>query len=149
MKRNRQRGKRGSALVELSLAFPVCALLLFGTFQFGYAFFQYSRLQNGVRSGARYASLRAYDSGTATPSEAYLTAVRNVVLYGDPNGSTQPLVKGLSPANVSVQVTMTANAPSEVSVGIVNYSFDAVFTSFRWNGKPAAHFRYQGRYAPR
>ncbi len=149
MKLNRQRSRRGSALVELSLAFPVCALLLFGTFQFGFAFFEYSKLQTAVRAGARYAALRSYDSSTATPSDAYLAAVRNVVLYGDPNGSAQPVVKDLSPANVSVQVTMNGSTPSEVSVGIVNYSFNAVFTRFQWNGKPAAHFRYQGRYHPR
>jgi Flp pilus assembly protein TadG len=149
MRTGRKGNERGNAMVELSLAFPVCAVLLFGVFQFGYAFFEYSKLQTAVRAGARYAAMRTYDSSTSTPSTAYVTAVRNVVLYGDPAGAAEPVVKGLSAPDIAVEITMAENVPEEVAVKVANYTFDAIFTRFNWRGKPAAHFRYQGRYSPR
>lgn len=142
------RAERGSATIEFALSFALLFAVFTGVFQFGYAFYQYNYLESAVRAGARYASLRVYDSSTATPSAAYLTAVRNMVLYGSPSGGVQPVTRGLTADKVSVTVTMERNVPRRVSVAVVNYQIDAVFTKLSLNGKPKAVFRYLGRYAP-
>jgi Flp pilus assembly protein TadG len=119
-----------------------------GVFQFGYAFYVYNSLESAVRSGVRYASLRTYDSATTTPSSAYLTAVQNMVVYGDPAGAGQSVARGLTPANVTLTVTMANNVPAQVAVGITNYTINGVVRSFTLTNKPKATFPYMGRFAP-
>jgi len=148
MSRLRTERRRGNALIEFALAFPLIFLLMGGTFQFGYAFYVYNQLQNAVRSGARYASLRSYDSSTATPSAAYLTAVRNMTVYGAPEGGSKPVVSGLSPGAVGVQVTFSDGVPSVMTVAINQFETSVAVATMRWAGKPASSFRYQGRFAP-
>ena len=140
--------RRGSAIIEFALSFALMFPLFTGVFQFGYVFYVYNRLENAVRAGARYASLRTYDSATDTPSDAYLAAVRSLVLYGDPGGGAQPIVPGLATGNVSVTMTMDRNVPRQVSVAIASFQIDAVFTKIQLTGKPRAAFTYVGRFAP-
>jgi Flp pilus assembly protein TadG len=144
----KSRGERGNAMVEFAIATTLLVPMLFGVFQFGYSFYIYNRLIAAVRDGARYASLRTYDSTTSTPSSGYLTAVKNSVVYGQPTTGTSAVVPGLTTSNVGVSVTMNNNVPNYVTVSISNYSVDAVFTTFNWTNKPAVTFRYEGRYAP-
>jgi Flp pilus assembly protein TadG len=148
MNRLRTERRRGTALIEFGVAFSLAFLLMGGTFQFGYAFHVYNKLQNGVRSGARYASLRSYDSSTATPSAAFLTAVKNMVVYGAPEGGSSPVVLGLSPDAVGVQVTFSDGVPSVMTVAINQFETSVAVATMRWAGKPASSFRYQGRFAP-
>jgi Flp pilus assembly protein TadG len=140
--------RRGSAVIEFALSFAFLFSVFTGVFQFGYAFYQYNYLENAVRGGARYASLRVYDSSTSTPSEAYLTAVRNMVLYGNPTAGAQPVTPGLTADKVSITVTFERNVPRLVTVAIVNYQIDAVFTTLSLNNKPKVSFPFLGRYAP-
>src|SRR5712692_2006170 len=115
--------RRGNALVELTLSLTFLSALFLGTWQYGYAFYIYAELEQSVRAGARYASLLAYNSGTSTPLPAFTTAVQNVVVYGDPApaaGAT-PVAPGLTTANVSVTPTWDSNAPTQMTVAIINY----------------------------
>jgi Flp pilus assembly protein TadG len=141
-------GRRGSTVVEFALSFSLLFTVLAGVFRFGYFYYLYNSLVSAVRGGARYASLRAYDSDTSVPSTAYLYAVRNMVAYGNPQGGTQPVVPGLTPEKVSVTVTMDRNVPHEVTVAINDWTIDAVVTSINLKGKPKATFPYMGRFAP-
>ena len=143
-----RRGQRGNAIIEFALSFGLFFAVFSGVFQFGYAFYLYNSLESAVRSGVRYASLRTYDSATATPSAAYLTAVQNMVVYGDPAGSGQSAAPGLTPANVTLTVTMANNVPALVAVGITNYTINGVMKSFTLTSKPKATFPYMGRFAP-
>ena len=138
----------GNAMVEFALTASILFPCLLGVFQFGYGFYVYNRLIAVVRDGARYASLRAYDSNNPNPSSTYLTAVRNEVVYGNPAGGTQPLVAGLAPGNVSVSVTMNNGIPDMVTVYINQFTLDTATKTFQLSGKPSASFRYEGRYAP-
>jgi Flp pilus assembly protein TadG len=147
MRRGTRQLERGNAMLEFALAFSFLFSLFTGVFQFGYTYYVYNNLVTAARSGARYASLRTFDSGTGTPSTAYTDAVRNMTVYGDPSGGSQPVVPGLSSANVSLQVDTSNNVPRSVTVGISNYKIDAVFSSFTFN-KPKVTFAYVGRYAP-
>ena len=147
-RKNGRRGSRGSAMVELALSVGILVPVLIGTFQFGYAFYTYNRLLVAVRGGARYASLRTYDSSTSTPSDSYLTAVRNAVVYGSPSGGTDAVVSGLSTNQVAVSVTMTNSVPDTITVSLTGFTVNAGVMNMTWTGKPAAAFRFEGRYAP-
>jgi Flp pilus assembly protein TadG len=143
-----RRGERGNAMVEFALSFGLLFSVFGGVFQFGYAFYVYNTLESAIRSGARYASLRTYDSATATPSAAFLTAVQNMVVYGNPAGGGQSVALGLTPANVTLTVTMANKVPAAVAVGITNYTINGVVRSFTLKSKPKAAFPYMGRWAP-
>jgi Flp pilus assembly protein TadG len=144
----RRRGSKGSAMVELALSVCVFVPLLFGVFEFGYAFYTYNKLIGVVRNGARYASLRAYDSSTSTPSDSFLTAVRNATVYGDPSGTGSPVVFGLTTAKISVSVTMSGGVPDVITVYVNDFSVDALGRTLHWMNKPTATFRFEGRFAP-
>jgi len=139
---------RGSVMIEFTLTVTFLVLLLLGAWQFGYAFFVYAELDQAVRAGARYASLRTYDSGTATPSAAFLTAVQNEVVYGNSAGGGNPIVPSLTAANVTLSVTFTNAAPTAVAVAITNFPISALFTSVTLSNKPACQFPYQGVFGP-
>ena len=143
-----RRPERGNAMIEFALSFGLLFAVFAGVFQFGYTLYVYNTLESAVRSGVRYASLRTYDSATATPSAAYLTAVRNMVVYTNPAGEGQSVARGLTPANVTLTVTFDHNVPARVAVGITNYTIDAVVRSFTLTSKPMAAFPYMGRFAP-
>ena len=66
-------------MIEFALSFFLIFGFFAGTFQFGYMFYAYNTLVNAVRDGARYASLKPYDSASATPSSGFQTAVQNQV----------------------------------------------------------------------
>lgn len=144
-KRRRRQG--GNALIEFALAFGFLFPILMGTFQFGYAFFLYNELQNGVREGARYAAFKVYDSGTSTPSSAFRDSVRNAVVYGNPAGGQTPIVPSLTTSNVNLTVTFTSGVPGTMTVSIQNYTLDAFLRTFTIS-KPVASFPYMGVYAP-
>lgn len=135
-------------MIEFALSFGLLFTVFGGVFQFGYAFYVYNTLESAVRSGARYASLRTYDSVTEIPSAAYLTAVQNMVVYGNPAGGGQSVARDLTPANVLVTVPMPHNVPALVVVEITDYKINGVLRSFKLTSKPKATFPYMGRWAP-
>ncbi len=88
----RSQEQKGSVIIEFVLTMLLYFALFAGIFGFGYSLNAYSMVQNAVRDGARYASRKPYDSATATPSQAFLTAVKNRVVYSNPAGGTVPVV---------------------------------------------------------
>ena len=140
--------RRGNAMVEFALAASLLIPGLLGMFQFGYSFFMYNRLVAAIRQGARYASVLTYQSASSTPPAAYLTAVRNTVVYGDPAGGSEPVVPGLTTSNISVQMTMVEGVPDMVTVSLNSFSVDAVVKTLTFTTKPEASFRFEGRFAP-
>ena len=144
-----RRKERGSALVEFSLSVVLLTAVFGGSFEFGYAIYTYNMLVNAVRDGARYASMKPYDSSTSTPSTAFQTAVQDMVAYGDPSGNTTtPVVRGLAPSNVQLTVTMNGSAPTEIAVSITGFSLDAIFGTIQLNSRPSSTFPYLGIPTP-
>ena len=142
------RGRRsGSVLVEFTLSATFLIGVFLGVWQFGYGFFIYSELEQSVRAGARYASLRTYNSATSTPTSDFLTDVQNVVVYGDPAGGTTPVAPGLTTANVSVTVTFTS-VPTAINVAITGYRLPTYFGNQTLNGKPTTSFPFVGVFGP-
>jgi Flp pilus assembly protein TadG len=139
-------------MVEFTISLSVLIPLFLGAWAFGYTFYQYGKLENAVRAGGRYASLRTYDSDTSTPSDAFRTAVQKMTVYGDPNANTAtatPVVSGLTTSNVQLKVTLTSGvpaAPSAVTVSIINFKVQSYPGSIRLNGKPYVWFPYLGQW---
>jgi Flp pilus assembly protein TadG len=150
-KRDRK-GESGSAMIEFALGATMMAYIFIGTFQWGYTFFVYNNVLSAVNNGAKFASLKTYDSTTATPSTCFTTSIKNMVAYGDPTGNTTNTVApGLTPSKVTLSFTfdpVTGLVPQQVTVGISSYTINAVVGSTTLTSKPQMTFPYTGRYAP-
>jgi hypothetical protein len=131
----------------MALALLILVPIFLGVIRFGVACFYFSELQNAVRTGARYGSYRTYNSASPTPTADWTAAVRNVTVFGAPGGGTRPVVPGLTPQNVSVEMTFTRAVPDQVRVRIQNYDVNLWVTTVRLQ-KPFAEYPYVGRYAP-
>ncbi len=140
--------RRGNAMLEFAISAAVLLPAFAGTFQFGYTFFTYNKLDSAVRSGARYASMRTYDSSTSTPSTTFTMAVQNMVVYGNSAGTGSPLAPGLARSNVEILPNMSGSIPQSITVRITGYQVDAVFTTFIFNAKPSTTFTYTGTPSP-
>lgn len=143
-----ERNRAGTAMVEFALGAGVLIAVFSGTFQFGYTFYQYNALGTVVNDGARYASLRPYDSTTTTPSNGFLSAVRNMVVYGNPAGGSTPIVPGLTTSNVNLSMAFLNGVPSAVTVYIDGYVINSVFAQTTCTKKPQVQYRYLGIYSP-
>ncbi len=139
---------KGSVVLEFALGSGLLISAFLGAFQYGYIFYRYNTIENAVNGGARYAALRTYDAATATPSTAFLNAVKNVVVFGDPAGGSTPIAPGLTTAHVSVTAIFTLGVPTAMKVCINDYSINSVFASQTLHGKPVATYPFTGIYAP-
>ena len=149
----RERRKRadrqgGNAMIEFALSFALLFPLFAGAFQFGYAYHVYNKLETAMRGAARYASLRTYDSDSATPSAGYALAVANSAVYGDPAGGSLPVAPGLTTSNIQITLTLERGVPRNVRVALTDYRLDAVFGFIDLNGKPRVSFPFCGNFAP-
>lgn len=148
----RNRGRRGNAVIEFAVGSSFLILLFSGAFQFGYTFYVYENVLSAVRGGARYGSVSVYRLSVPTvdsaPASAFTTQVRNVTVYGNPEGTGLPVAPGLLSEHVDVDVEFANNMPSRVSVSIRDYEVNALFGRWRAQNKPFSTFLYTGRYAP-
>jgi len=113
--------ERGASLVEFAIAVTVFLTAMFGVVEFGRALWTHNALTDAARRGARYATLH-------TPAE--IDNVKNVVVYGDPAGGSQPIVPNLSTTNVTVDYSNIAVNKGTVSVGVTGYQFQFVVPLF-------------------
>ena len=150
MKKDRFGSRRGNALIEFALAAMVLTYALTGVFQLGYSMYLYNELVGAVRAGARYASLaQINNSGDRSYPTAYVTAVKNMVVYGNtsPANGAQPVVPNLTTANVNLAINWdNGSAPADCTVSISSYNIDAVFATFTLTGKPSYNVPYFGYY---
>ena len=145
-----RRKTRGSVLVEFTLSATFLTGLFLGVWQYGYGFYSYSQLEEAVRAGARYASMRTYDSATSTPTSAFQTAVQNVVVYGNPApaaGAT-PVAPGLTTANVAVNPVFTSGVPTAMTVAITGYNLSTYFGTQTLTNRPTTTFPFVGIFGP-
>jgi archaellum component FlaG (FlaF/FlaG flagellin family) len=141
-------------MLEFALGSGILVTAFTATFQYGYIFYQYNALVNAVNNGAHFGALQVYDSSSSTPSTTYTTAVKNMVIYGDPTGTnTTPVVKSLGTSNVTITIGYLGNAgttftPTSVTVAITGYTINGVTGTYTLTGKPAATYPFQGMYCP-
>ena len=142
------RDHAGNVLVEFALGSGILVMAFVGTFQFGYTFLQYNNLENAVARGARYASLIPYDSATSTPSAAFSSAVKNMVLYGNSTAGASPALPGLTTTNVNLTVTFINGVPGDMTVSVSGYSINSIFATSTLTNKPKVTYAYQGTWNP-
>lgn len=119
---NFNKRERGATLVEFAIVATIFFTSLFAVIEFGRLFWTHNALKDAARRGARYAIIRKNDS-------AGITAVKNMVVYGDPNANpatATPLVNGLTTSNVQVDYQNFNGIllSSEATVTIINYKFN-------------------------
>jgi Flp pilus assembly protein TadG len=143
-------------MVEFAVSSILLMAVFTGTFQFGYTFFVYNKLLIGVRSAARYASLKsiANENNQQIPN-SFTTDVKNMAVYGtiSPGQSDAPVAPGLSTSNIDVAVTFAGigtpqNHPTEVRIRVVNYQVNAIFRVFTFTNRPSLTMPYLGSYCP-
>lgn len=151
LRRMRTTSQAGHAMLELAVCAGVLVMFLAGAFQFGYTFYLYNRLVTAVGNGARYAAQRTYRGASPQDVERGNAAIRNMVVYGDPQPTPESfaMLPNLRPDQVEVRwVKTSGSAPDAVDLTVHHYTVDAVFHSFDFDGRPAVEFPYVGRYAP-
>lgn len=109
--------ERGGTLVEFAIAATVFLTAMFGVIEFGRAIWTHNALTDAARRGARYAVLHTADD---------IDQVKNVVVYGDPAGGTQPLVADLTTDNVTVTYADFGVNHGTVTVSVQDYQFQFV-----------------------
>lgn len=142
MKTIKNKSERGNALLEFALGWSILWALFAGIYQFGYSFYVYNTVLTSVANAAELGSKMTYD--TASPT-TYSNALKNMVVYGSTTAGTTPIVRGLATSNVTVTVNLAGTIPSDVTITINNYTIDAVFTNFTFNGKPRATTVFMGQ----
>ncbi len=100
-------GQRGVAMVELAIALPVLLLMMMATAEIGRAFLQYLTLTHSVRDGVRYAIRNAADGTTGNYSITAddLTAIRNLVVFGNEGGTGTARLHGFVVTDVTASLT--------------------------------------------
>lgn len=115
------RCERGTQLVELSIVVPVMLLLLATTAEFGRFFQTYATLTKATRSASRYLT-------TAPANGADDAKAKNLVVYGNTEGTGDPVVHGLTTDNVTITRQGPNPAiPERVTVQIDSYTYQPIF----------------------
>jgi hypothetical protein len=70
--------QRGAALVEAAIIIPVLFTVLFAVIDFGYVFYQYISVRQGVREGAREAAITTLPGDSTNWPGCSLASVNNV-----------------------------------------------------------------------
>lgn len=113
--------EQGVQLVELAIVLPIFILLFAATAEFGRYFYQYTTLAKATRAGARYLTSAAVDATEDTKA-------KNIVVYGNSNGTGSPIVQGLSTANVVItRQGGVPKVPQTVRVQISNFKHQPLF----------------------
>ena len=125
MSNRRYRRERGIATIEFAIIVPVLLVLMFGVTEIGRALVRYNALTKAVQDGARYAAAYALlgSTGQVTIDAQLLTAVRNVVVFGNTAGTGSPTLAGLQAAQVQLidaggdQIRVAASYPYQPLFG--------------------------------
>jgi hypothetical protein len=130
----KRRSQAGSALIEFSGSLILLAIMFAGIFELGYSFYAYGTLVTAVRAGARYAALQPRGAGVDV---TVATAVRNLVVYGDPapTDRSKPVVAGLTTEHVEL-----ISSPDASTVSLRGFEVDALFMKVKLDGRPTVTF---------
>lgn len=119
-----RRDEQGVQLLELAIVLPVLLLLFGAVAEFGRYFYEYTTVAKGARVGARYLISKSATSNVTN----WEALAKNIVVYGNPAGTGDPILPGMTTANVDVQYQGgTAGVPETIKVSIVNYKHQPLF----------------------
>ena len=134
-RRNTKSRQSGATLVEFAIGATVFLTAMFGIIEFGRLLWTHNALADAARRAARYAVNQPSSSPAGSKTSGVnvgpsITAIRNVAVYGDPAGGSQPMVNNLTPANLNVEYTAFGVGDGTVAVTITNYQFQFVVPFF-------------------
>jgi Flp pilus assembly protein TadG len=112
--KKKQNKQRGATLVEFSIAATVFITVMFAVIEFGRVLWTHNALTDAARRGARYAVVHQASD---------IANVKNVVVYGDPAGGTNPIVENLTTDNIQVVYSGFTLDGGTVQVTITDYEF--------------------------
>jgi Flp pilus assembly protein TadG len=116
--RSLRRDDRGIQLVELAIVLPLFMILFGATAEFGRYFYEYSTLAKASRVGARYLTNSAINTTEDTKA-------KNLVVYGNMDGTGSPVISGLTTANINiVRSGGTVSIPQTVTVQVTNFKYE-------------------------
>jgi Flp pilus assembly protein TadG len=123
------RGGRGQAVVELALALPLLALLLFGIVDFGLGLSARIQVTNAVREGARLASVKWQEDNIEQQVRQKVAALTENVVNATLGTATVEFPDGKAPgASVRVHLDCTYNFFLPGLSGIANLSCSSTMT---------------------
>jgi Flp pilus assembly protein TadG len=93
--------------------------LIFAVLELGRLLWVHNALTDAARRSARYAVNRQQSASS-------LAEIRNVAVYGNPEGAGSPLVNDLTPDKVNVSYQGFGLSTGTVTVEIENYDFQFV-----------------------
>src|SRR5262245_41425093 len=122
------RDEHGVQLVEIAIVVPILLMLFAAAGEFGRYFYEYTTLAKAARVGGRFMAAKSIDS----VSTNWVAQTKNLVVYGNTDGSGTPVLPGLTTSNVNVTFAGgTYNAgngvPTTVTVSFVNYKHKTIF----------------------
>jgi hypothetical protein len=134
---------QGVAMVEFAIVLPLLLMLLFGITELGRALYQQNSLYKAVESGARYlarvnnvlqfdADNNCTTAGPDWPDSVSLTAARNLIIYGNIDGTGTPLLPNLDDSDaitISVAPRSLPKTPP-VMVCIITITAQPEFAGF-------------------
>jgi hypothetical protein len=100
--RSHKAKQQGLAVVEFAIVLPVIVLIALAVTELGRGLYQYNTLTKAVRDGARYLSDVAVVPPGIVDISPFVSNTQNLVVYGDVDGGSTPVLPGLSTGDVSV-----------------------------------------------
>lgn len=119
----------GAAAAEMALVLPFLLILLFGSVELGYYFYNEHQVIKGVRDGARFAarqSFEVFNCNSGPVADENIPAgvknpIKEVTRTGQPSGGTARVV-GWSNSDIKVSITCPA---TPVTTGIYRNEVNA------------------------
>jgi hypothetical protein len=120
--------ERGVATVEFALTASFFFMMVLVVVVGAHLFWLHNTLVEATRRGARYAANQCKPNLAGCPnSSTSEDRIRNIVLYNNSAGGTEPIVPGLLSSNVIVTPSSDFGlAAGSVSVQIQNYNYNFV-----------------------
>jgi len=123
-----RRDEHGVQLVEIAIVIPILLMLFAAVGEFGRYFYEYTTMAKAARVGARFMAAKSIDSTTTN----WVAATKNLVVFGNTDGTGTPVLPGLSTSNVDVTFaggtyTNGNGVPTSVTVSFHSYKHQPVF----------------------
>ena len=126
----------GVATIEFALCSAFFLMMIVAVVAGGHFFWTHNAIVESTRRGARYAASNCNPADNLCPGyDTALDRVKKVVLYGNPDGGTEPLVGNLKESQIVVRYSQTPGesetfgvAQGTVSVKIQNYGYNFILS---------------------
>jgi Flp pilus assembly protein TadG len=127
-------GRRGSALIEASIALPLLVLLLLGVVDFGFYIFDWITVVNAARNAAEYQILGSKSVGINVTTPGYPQVFGNFQndVSSLPNYMTNASLEicTFSPSNGSSSSSCLGSGPTIPTVADPNYTFYGIAVQY-------------------